>query len=199
MEARGFVNYYEVLELSPSASAEAINRSFRYLARRYHPDNQATGDRSRFDAVLEAHDILKDIAKRAEYHEEHKHCLPPLRPSAGDESERIEADGGADGGDREAFVDGFGIERDVSIQNNLLTLLYFRRRRNIREPGMGDAELERLTGCPPEHLEFHLWYLKAKGWIAAGEDGLLAITIEGVDHAALIHRETAGRLLTDRS
>jgi hypothetical protein len=44
-------------------------------------------------------------------------------------------------------------------------------------------ELERLSDCPREHLEFHLWYLKAKGWIARQENGTLAITVEGIDRA----------------
>jgi hypothetical protein len=92
------------------------------------------------------------------------------------------------------------IERDSSIQNSLLTLLYFRRRNNIREPGIGNAELERLSSCPQEHLEFHLWYLKSKGWISTGEDGLLSITVAGVDRAASICQgENARKLITDQS
>ena len=83
-------------------------------------------------------------------------------------------------------------------QNHILTLLYQRRRLNTKEPGVGDAELEDMAFCPAEHLEFHLWYLKAKGWIATGEDGLLAITIDGVDRAARLYQDGA-RLLTDRS
>lgn len=199
MEAQSFVDYYAILQITANASSEAIAHRFRHLARRYHPDNQATGDRSKFDAIVEAHDVLRDASRRAQYHEDHPHHLPPFwqqhaEPSGGAAVPEAAA-GAADG---EAFIDGFGIERDLSIQNNLLTLLYLRRRRNIREPGMGDAELERLTGCPPEHLEFHLWYMKAKGWIATGEDGLLAITIDGVDRAAHLHKEGA-KLITDQS
>lgn len=198
MEAQSFVDYYEVLKLSPSASSEAISHRFRYLARRYHPDNQATGDRSRFDAIVQAHDVLKDAAKRAQYHEDNQSHLPPFWQHAAEENADVETESPAAANDSEAFIDGFGIDRDVAIQNNLLTLLYLRRRRNIREPGIGDAELERLSGCPPEHLEFHIWYLKAKGWIATGEDGLLAITIDGVDRAAHLYREGA-KLITDQS
>jgi curved DNA-binding protein CbpA len=198
MQAQSFVNYYEVLHLNPSASSEAIAHSFRYLARRYHPDNQATGDREQFDAIVEAHDILKDAATRAQYHEDHPHHLPPLWPQIDEAAEAAEVESAANTNDREPFIDGFGIERDISIQNNLLSMLYVRRRRNIREPGIGDAELERLSGCQPEHLEFHLWYLKAKGWIAKGEDGLYAITIEGVDRAGHLYKEGA-KLITDQS
>jgi curved DNA-binding protein CbpA len=201
MEAQSFVNYYEVLEVSPRANSAAIEHSFRQLARRYHPDNQVTGNRSKFDSVVAAHKVLKDTVKRAQYHEEHKNHLPPYWPSAEEEAGgadvKVELNGAGhgDGG----FIDGSGIDRDVSIQNSILVLLYLRRRRNIREPGMGDAELERLTGCPPEHLEFHIWYLKAKNWIATGEDGLFAITIDGVDRAALLYREGAAKLITDQN
>jgi curved DNA-binding protein CbpA len=203
MEVKNFINYYEILEVSPGSSADAIEHNFRHLARRYHPDNQTTGDRSRFDAILEAHDTLKDSVKRAQYHEKHPSRLPPLPHD--EEADQANA-GGLGARDRENavnddnFIDGLGIDRDVSIQNNLLTLLYFQRRRNIRDPGIGDAELERLSGCPPEHLEFHIWYLKAKGWISRGDNGLLEITIEGVDRAALIHQgENAKKLITDQS
>jgi curved DNA-binding protein CbpA len=41
-EASMFTNYYEILEISPNATSETIDRMFRYLARRYHPDNQDT-------------------------------------------------------------------------------------------------------------------------------------------------------------
>jgi curved DNA-binding protein CbpA len=204
MEVKNFINYYEIFELNPGASAEEIEHAFRHLARRYHPDNQTTGDRSRFDLILEAHDTLKDSLKRAQYHEKHHHHLPPYA-SVEDKAEHAGFGGAWNGHqdhviDGDTFFDGLGIDRDVSIQNNLLTLLYFQRRRNIREPGLGDAELERLSGCPPEHLEFHLWYLKAKSWIARGDNGLLEITIDGVDRAALLYQgEHAAKLITDQS
>jgi curved DNA-binding protein CbpA len=43
MEASMFTDHYEVLEISPNANSETIERIFRYLASRYHPDNQDTG------------------------------------------------------------------------------------------------------------------------------------------------------------
>jgi curved DNA-binding protein CbpA len=197
MEAKSFVNYYEILDASPSDSSEAIERRFRNLARRYHPDNKETGDRSRFDAVVEAHNTLRDTARRAQYHQDHHHHLPPFSQSAADEGAAAEADDEAD--EAALFAHNLGIDRDVHVQNNLLIMLYLQRRRNIKEPGIGNAELERLSGCPPEHLEFHLWYLREKGWIGRGEDGLLSITIDGVDRAAAIYQESAKKLITDQS
>jgi curved DNA-binding protein CbpA len=48
MEASTFTDYYEILEISPNANSETIERIFRYLALRYHPDNQDSGDLPRF-------------------------------------------------------------------------------------------------------------------------------------------------------
>ncbi|TIW64535.1 MAG: J domain-containing protein, partial [Mesorhizobium sp.] len=65
-------------------------------------------------------------------------------------------------------------------------------------PGIGDEELERLSGCACEHLEFHLWYLKAKGFIGRTENGTFAVTVEGIDRANATHSSeatTATRLL----
>jgi hypothetical protein len=67
-----------------------------------------------------------------------------------------------------------------------------------KNPGIGDYELERLSGCPREHLEFHVWYLKEEGRIGRQENGTLAITVGGVDRAnsEQRRRETATKQLT---
>ncbi|KAA3441944.1 molecular chaperone DnaJ [Mesorhizobium sp. SARCC-RB16n] len=160
-----FIDYYELLEISPNANSETIERIFRYFAMRYHPDNQETGNGSRFSGIVEAHDTLKDPVKRAQYdirykdHLNRRHHLSEVEMSTE------------------------GVERDSSIQMKVLSLLYVRRRQDVNNPGIGDQELERLSGCPREHLEFHLWYLKSKGWLAKTENGMLAITVEGIDRA----------------
>jgi curved DNA-binding protein CbpA len=182
MEASEFIDYYEILEISPNANSGTLERMFRYLAQRYHPDNPDTGDRHRFDLVLEANSTLKDPVKRAQYdiyHKEHSGLRSKLAEEAGN---------------------GEGIERDVEIQDKLMSIFYVKRRRNVSDPGVSDFELERLLDCPAEHLEFHIWYLKAKGWIARTENGMLAITIDGVDRASSEQRRnTTSRLLTDQS
>ena len=52
MTASDFIDYYEILEISPNANSATIERIFRYLAQRYHPDNRTTGDRDRFYLVV---------------------------------------------------------------------------------------------------------------------------------------------------
>ena len=174
-----FTDYYEILEISPNANSETIERIFRYFALRYHPDNSDTGDLSRFSEIVEAHNTLKDPVKRAQY-DLH------LRDHSGDRWKLAEQASNTK-----------GIERDVVTQDKLLSVLYVKRRQNISDPGIGEYDLERLSGCPREHLEFHLWYLKAKGWVGRLENGMLAITVEGVDRANSEHRrETNTKLLT---
>jgi curved DNA-binding protein CbpA len=183
MESSEFVDYYEVLKISPNADSGAIERMFRYLAQRYHPDNRDTGDRLRFDVILEAHNTLRDPVTRARYDIQHK--------NHSDFRWRV----------AEEASDSKGIERDVDIQNKMLSVLYVKRRQNVSDPGIGYVELERLLDCPAEQMVFHVWYLKEKGWIGRTENGMLAITVEGVDRAnSEHHRNTINKkLLSDQS
>jgi molecular chaperone DnaJ len=62
-------DYYEILGVKKSASAEDIRKAFRKLARKYHPDVNP-GDKSaeeRFKAISEANDVLSDPKKRKIY------------------------------------------------------------------------------------------------------------------------------------
>ena len=181
MTASEFIDYYELLEISPNATSETIERIFRYFAQRYHPDNPQTGDRSRFEAIVEAHNTLRDPVRRAQYDINHQN-----HSRAG--SKFIDE------------VSGTKIGQDIDLQAKLLSLLYVRCRQNVRDPGIGNVELERLTRCPAEYLEFHLWYLREKGWIRKTENGTFAITVEGVDRAnSEPERKTTNNLLSDQS
>lgn len=181
MEASDFVDYYEILEVSPKANAASLGRMFRYLAQRYHPDNQETGDRTHFDLIIEAHNTLKDPVRRSQYDILHKEHFGS-QPKSAEES-----------------FDSSIVERDVEIQDKLLSIFYVKRRQHTQDPGVAEFELERTFDCPAEQLEFHLWYLKAKGWINRLENGMFAITVEGVDHVnAEHHRKVTTKLLMDR-
>ncbi|MBI3080623.1 MAG: J domain-containing protein [candidate division NC10 bacterium] len=62
-------DYYEVLGLPRSAADRDIKRTYRRLARRYHPDVNP-GDKAaeaRFKEITEAHEVLSDPQKRADY------------------------------------------------------------------------------------------------------------------------------------
>src|SRR5258707_9072337 len=62
-------DYYEILGVKKSASAEEIRKAFRKLASKYHPDVNP-GDKSaeeKFKALSEANDVLSDPKKRKMY------------------------------------------------------------------------------------------------------------------------------------
>ncbi len=61
-------DYYETLSVNRNASPDEIKKSYRKLAREYHPDVSRHSDATdRFKEVQEAYDILKDPDKRAAY------------------------------------------------------------------------------------------------------------------------------------
>jgi len=59
-------DYYEVLGISKTASADEIKKAFRKLAVKYHPDKDG-GDEAKFKEVNEAYEVLKDAQKRQRY------------------------------------------------------------------------------------------------------------------------------------
>lgn len=64
-------NYYEVLEISPNASREIIDKAYKILAKRYHPDvhpeEKKAWAEEKFKKVNEAYDILSDSEKKEIY------------------------------------------------------------------------------------------------------------------------------------
>ena len=158
-------DYYELLQISPNAEPETIDRVYRLLAQRYHPDNRETGDAQKFRQLHEAYVMLTDAVKRAQYdvfHEQQRNERWKL-VSAGTRS-----------------------ETDVDVEKltrlTVLEVLYTRRRVEPNNPGLYDRDMEQLIGRAREHLEFTYWYLMQKGMIARGEQSRLLITAHGVDY-----------------
>lgn len=63
-----FKDYYKTLDVSRDATAEVIKKSFRRLARKYHPDvSKETNAEQKMQEVNEAYAVLSDPEKRAAY------------------------------------------------------------------------------------------------------------------------------------
>lgn len=58
-------NYYDILGISKSASADDIRRAYRKLAGEHHPDRGGNADK--FKKVNEAYQVLSDATKRSQY------------------------------------------------------------------------------------------------------------------------------------
>lgn len=65
------MNLYDILEVSPKASKEVIEKAYRVLCKKYHPDLQEANNRSKAEEMMKslnnAYYTLNDDAKRAEY------------------------------------------------------------------------------------------------------------------------------------
>ncbi len=69
MAATDFKDYYALLGVTKTASADEIKKAFRKLARQYHPDMNP-GDKAaeaRFKEINEAYEVLSDSDKRQKY------------------------------------------------------------------------------------------------------------------------------------
>jgi molecular chaperone DnaJ len=61
-------DYYDILGVSKSASAEELKRAYRNLARKFHPDvNRSPDAAEKFKEIQEAYDTLSDESKRRQY------------------------------------------------------------------------------------------------------------------------------------
>ncbi|MCS7023363.1 MAG: DnaJ domain-containing protein [Bryobacteraceae bacterium] len=161
--ATDFVDYYELLQISPNAEAETIQRVFRMLAQRYHPDNKETGNEPIFQQLLKAYHVLSDPARRAAYDVQHR-SQTRLTWQIFDQTTASSGRG-----------------HEQRKRQGILGLLYQKRQHSPTQPGLNVREMEDLLNTPKEHLEFALWYLKESGDIKVADNGRYVITVKGVD------------------
>src|SRR5213596_2401530 len=174
-----FVDYYEMLRVSPGAELESVQRVHRALAARYHPDNKETGNLERFLKVNEAFKVLSDPEKRKEFDSTYKtrkeNPLPVFLTKE--------------------FTE--GVDGEINRRIGLLCLLYTQRRINQILPALSVLEIEQMMFIPREHLLFTVWYLKAKRYIAQDDRSSLMITADGIDfmEANLPEQKTLVKML----
>ena len=158
-----FVDYYEMLRVSPGAEIESIQRVHRALAARYHPDNLETGDLERFLLVNEAFKVLSDPEKRKEFDSNYKSKKENPMPVFLTKE----------------FTE--GVDGEINRRMGLLCLLYTQRRTNSLQPALSVLEIEQLMFIPREHLIFTIWYLKSKRYLIQDDRSSLMITSDGID------------------
>ncbi|HVT95615.1 MAG TPA: DnaJ domain-containing protein [Bryobacteraceae bacterium] len=159
-----FIDYYELMQISPNAEQETIQRVYRMLAARYHPDNPETGDTDRFLLLGQAYRLLSDPEARAAY--EATYAVRRLEPLNVFNLKEFAV----------------GIDGEGNRRMGILCLLYNRRRADADDPGISLLEFETLMSFPREHLVFTLWYLKEKGFLRQGEESDYLITSAGIDY-----------------
>ena len=75
-------NYYDELEVSKTASKEVIEKVYKVLAKKYHPDTAKELDKQaaeeKFKIIGEAYEILSDVEKRKKYDLELEQSNPTI-------------------------------------------------------------------------------------------------------------------------
>jgi curved DNA-binding protein CbpA len=163
MNQDSYVDYYEDLQVSPNADLETIERVYRLLAKKYHPDNSVTGNSDKFNIITSAYKVISDAEKRAAFDAKYENSRNQKLKTLS----------------KEFSSEGF--ENDQQIRDAILSILYIDRRQNPSDSGVGSWRLEKLLEWPEKILEFHIWYLKEKKWIQRIDTGGYAITASGVE------------------
>lgn len=60
-------NYYEILEIDKNASIEIIDKAYKTLVKKYHPDVQDDVSDDKIKKIIEAYEVISDSEKREIY------------------------------------------------------------------------------------------------------------------------------------
>ena len=157
------VDYYEILQISRTADGDTIRRVFHGLAQRYHPDNKDTGNDHRFRQVVDAYAVLSDPVKRAA-HDVYLAAEDKTRYRIFDSLQSTE-----------------GVQAEIRKRQGILRLLYTKRLTDPNQPAMRGRDFADMLGCPFEHLEFALWFLREQRCILRADNNRFEITCQGVE------------------
>ncbi len=86
-------NYYEILEVDKNASQEVIEKAYKALVKKYHPDLQQGIQKQQYaekmKVINEAYDVLSDSFKREQYNQEFQNEQIREQTISREEQERI--------------------------------------------------------------------------------------------------------------
>jgi hypothetical protein len=157
-------DYYEMLQISRHADQETIERVYRIMALRFHPDNRETGDHERFVLLKEAYATLSDPVARAHYDAKHESREQGPLPIF----------------ELRDFVD--DISGELNRRLGVLCLLYNKRRRDADKPGLSLLQLEQLMSFPREYLMFTMWFLLERGHIRMLDNSDYVLSANGAEY-----------------
>ncbi len=157
------LNCYEVLQISRNADIDMIHRVFHVLAQRYHPDNRETGNEEKFRQIVEAHRVLADAELRAQ------HDIQLID----EDRTRLRL--------FESLESTQGVQAEIRKRQGILRLLYTKRLTDPHNPALRGRDFAEMLGCPIEHLEFSLWFLRENKLITRADNNQFEITWHGCE------------------
>ncbi len=159
-----FQDHYIVLGIDPTADSETIQAAYAKLAQKYHPSNADTGDRSKFEALNQAYEVLSDPSLRASF----------------DQVKGIDHEAGSPKFTGAEFF--HALAQGAVLRSAILCILYDRRRVKSFKPSLSMRQLEGMLHGTAGELNFALWYLKQRGLVANDDKSSMEITVEGMDY-----------------
>lgn len=114
-------NYYNILEVSVNADSNEIKKSYRKLARKFHPDtNQGNKEAEfKFKEISEAYEILSNEGKKQEYDNRIKDANKTTKVHSAAKTNQGKASSKVTNMDKNkvnsTFTEFFGFKADIKI------------------------------------------------------------------------------------
>jgi hypothetical protein len=180
-----FVDFYDMLMISPSADRHMVEWATRLMLARYDPQKSKNPDPQKYQLVRDAYRTLADPARRAEYDTE---LAKQKEPTGQAELSREPSEDGAE--DLVRPKSGAAVAANGSISQQtfaelkrrrhaVVSLLYKQMVTSPRDPGVGRTEIGRMSDLDVDELEFTLWFLREMGLVKATQAGSYTITVAG--------------------
>jgi hypothetical protein len=147
-------DHHALLRAGVAGDAQGLDRLYRALAFRYHPDNLESGNVEIFLMIKEAYRILSP----SKQYQEDVEIAKPLKTSG------LQAE----------------LRRLKDKSHDVLGLLCQRRISDYRNVFVSPGDLESLTGMEADEVGFILWYLLEKDAVTLSESSY-AISAVGID------------------
>lgn len=170
-ESEEFTDFYALLRVIPTCDGRTLETAYHQLAKQYHPDHAEVPDVAMLTEVIDAYKLLRDPDRRAEYDLVYARLTGFDFAAEDDKLSEVRA-----------------AVSDADAHSTILQYLYRKRREAASDAGVGQFTIHEMLGCSEDLFEFHLWYLREKGFVQTTEQGTLAITIAGVDHVIATSR-----------